>query len=199
MNFLSLLDNPELVCVIDTSVIVNLHACGDGKQVLTSLPHSVLMAQIAAEELKPGTDERAFLDDLISSDLIEITNLTDLEFELFEKLISTLDDGESATISIAINRQIYPFIDERKGRARASTLQPSLDPGWSLELLRHPKVVLDLGHPRATDVVYLALKEGRMRIPAERADEVINLIGEERARECLCLPKYKSRFGIIRP
>ena len=194
MNFSSLVSSPLIQLVVDTSVLVNLHACTFGKQILAALPNKKLVTQIAVEELSPGTDERGFLDDLVKANLIELALLTDPEYELYEKLITTLDDGESATIALAITRQVFPFIDERKGRARACSIQPSLEPGWSLDLFRHPEVLVQLGSPLDTDALFLALKEGRMRIPEDRTDEVISLIGTQRAVECVCLPGYKKRF-----
>ena len=125
-----------------------------------------------------------------------VHDTTDEEDEIFEKLVTTLDDGESATIAIAVNRSFLPIIDEKKGRARAALLQRSLEPGWSLDLLRHPQVISTLGSPTDVDALFLALRESHMRIPEERTDEIIALIGEDRAKECTCLPGYKKRFGL---
>ncbi len=65
------------------------------------------------------------------------------------------------------------------------------EPGWSLDLLRHPSVVQSLGERLTADIVYLALRHGRMRIPAECTDEILALIGE-RALECSCLPNFRN-------
>lgn len=99
---------------------------------MAAIPNKKLVAQIAVDELSTGTDVRDFLDDSVK---VELTELTNPEFELYEKLITTLDDGESANIAIAITRQIFPSIDEKKGRARAMEHEVNLEPGWSLDLL----------------------------------------------------------------
>tara|TARA_Y100001978_G_C23653157_1_gene414554 strand:- start:765 stop:1364 length:600 start_codon:yes stop_codon:yes gene_type:complete len=194
MNFQSILNSHSLAFAVDTSVVVNLCACTFGKQILAAVPNPIVMPQIAADELKPGSAERSFLDDLVASNLLQLIELTDQEFLVYETLITTLDDGESATIAISTTRQFFPFIDDKKGRTRATAVQPSLDPGWSLDLLRHPHAVNNLGSLAEADAVYLALKDGRMRIPETSVNEVITLIGMSRASECLSLPDYKKLF-----
>lgn len=194
MNFSSIISNHAIPIAFDTSILVNLQACTFGKQIIAALPNPIIIAQIAADELKIGTPEREFLDDLVTSHLVQLTELTDAEYLKYESLITTLDDGESATIAFSIARQIFPFIDERKGRAKAIACHAVLDPGWSLDILRHPNAVTALGSPTDTHAVYLALKEGRMRIPEARVNDVISLIGRQRASECVSLPNYKRLF-----
>ena len=67
-------------------------------------------------------------------------------------------------------------------------------PSWSLDLFRHPTAIAVLGDQPAVEALYLALRDGRMRIPSESADSVIALIGTERSRNCTCLPGYRDRF-----
>jgi hypothetical protein len=54
--------------------------------------------------------------------------------------------------------------------------------------------VAALGDQSALEALYLALRDGRMRIPSESADGVIALIGMERSQDCTCLPGYRERF-----
>lgn len=195
MNFSSVIADPQLPLVIDTSVVVNLNACSFGVQILEAIPNRVIVAHIAAEELRAETSDQIFLENVVRSQLVELSHLTDDELKIYEKLVGKLGDGESATIAIAVTRKIFPFIDDRKGRERACELQSALEPGWSLDLLRHPEVLVQLGSPSDVDAVYLALFGGRMRIPDPRTEEVIRLIGEDRARQCISLPGYTKRFG----
>ena len=67
-------------------------------------------------------------------------------------------------------------------------------PNDKLDLLRHPTVIAALGVPNAVDALYHALRDRRMRILSESADDVIALIGVERSRDCTCLPGYRERF-----
>jgi hypothetical protein len=129
--------------------------------------------------------------------IVTIANMSDAEYEMFHELTSTspsMDDGEAATIAVAAARDLLPVIDEKRGRARASILMKARVPGWSLDLFRHPTAIALLGDHSAVQALYLALRDGRMRIPSESANDVIALIGMERSRECICLPGYRERF-----
>lgn len=187
--------------ILDASVAINLHACTHGENILSAIPNDIFVARVVERELDNETSrangEQSFLERLVERHIVTVTDFTDEEFELFGQLISDLDDGEAATIAIASRRQFVPVIDERKGRARANILV-TLEPSWSLDLLRHPSIIASLGDGNAIEALYLALRDGRMRIPHDRAEEVITLIGEQRARECTCLPGYRARFGVTR-
>jgi len=198
MKFSSLLTDYRLSMVIDTSVVINLHACTYGVQIVSAIPNQLVIPTIAVDELPVGTAERNFLESLFDAGLVAAVELADDEYQVFQELTSispTVDDGEAATIAVSSGRNILPIIDDRKGRARAITLIPSLEPGWSLDIFNHAEVVSDLGNSIHADAVYLALYKGRMRIPSERTDDVIALVGVERAKDCTCLPGYKERFG----
>lgn len=194
MNFSSSLTDDQLPLVLDASALISVHATTYGVQVLSAIPNQIIVPQIVAAEFQRGTEDKVFLSELVDAGTVAIYDLTDEEYEFFGTLITDLDDGESATLAIAISRNCLPIIDERKGRARAISLVSSLEAGWSLDLIRHPMVLSSLGSPADVDALFLALRESHMRIPDDRADEVIALIGEQRARECTCLPGYKRRF-----
>jgi hypothetical protein len=49
-----------------------------------------------------------------------------------------------------------------------------------------------LGEADQTEAIYLALREGRMRIPQELGGAIVALIGMGRALHCSCLPSYKA-------
>jgi predicted nucleic acid-binding protein len=185
--------------VLDTSVLINLHACTYGEHVLTAIANAIVVSDIVAGELEHETSRKngdhSFLHGLIARGKVTVAGMTEEEFELFATLTASspsLDDGEAATISIAASRRFRAVIDDRKGRARAASLMTGEEPGWSLDLLRHPSVLQSLDELQATDAVYLALRHGRMRIPAQCGDYVVGLIGRERALECSCLPNFRN-------
>lgn len=198
----SSLVNIAVPLVLDTSVLINLFACKSGDRIVAAIPNEILIPQVVAGELEReanrGNGECSFLHALVECGIASLVNLTDAEYEIFHQLTSTspsLDDGEAATIAIAASRCFVPVIDERRGRSRASTLTKAPVLGWSLDLFRHPAAIAALGHPSAVEALYLALRHGRMRIPSESADGVIEIIGTERARHCSCLPGYRERFA----
>jgi hypothetical protein len=179
-----------------------LYASSQGEAIIAALPLQVAVSETVADELDRETSrmsgQRGFVASLAERAAVSLLAMTDEEAGVFLELTSTfpsLDDGEAATIAIAHARDLTAVIDERKGRSRASALLAPRAPQWSLDLFCHPAVVVALGLHGAAEALYLALLRGRMRIAAERADAVIDLIGLERARQCTCLPNYRRRFA----
>ena len=187
--------------VVDTSTVINLHASAHGKAILSALPAEVIVPDVVARELEKetsrSTGESDFVNYLARCGLITIVVMSDDETETFLKLTSispSLDDGEAATIAIAVSRNLIPVLDERKGRKRAAAMSMLELPWWSLDFFLHRAVRDALGDRNANEALYLALFKGRMRIPLNQADAVIDLIGMECARACTCLPNYRNRF-----
>ena len=187
--------------VLDTSVLIDLRACKYGERILMAIPNDIIVPEIVAEELEHETNrrngERGFLHRLVRGGIVTLANMTDAEFEIFHEITSTspsLDDGEAATIAVAAARYLLPVIDERKGAVRSGPLLEARVPAWSLDLFLHPTAIADLGNQSSIEALYLALRDGCMRIPLERTESVIALIGTERSRNCTCLPGYRDRF-----
>ena len=201
MTFSSCLIDNETPLVLDTSVLINLRASTHGSRILDALPHDIIVPKEVANELEkaPGQmrDDLNFLRKLVNNGNVQIAIMSEEEFYFFTTLVSSpfsLDDGESATIAIAQNRNMQPVLDERKGRAKAARTMPRRTPGWTLDLLLHPSVLAQLGDADAVEALYLALRVGQMRIAEEHCDDVVALIGINRAKECTSLPNYKRRF-----
>jgi predicted nucleic acid-binding protein len=197
----SLIDISEPL-VLDTSVLINLHACKHGERILAAIPNNIVITDVVAGELEQqtsgGNGECSFLKSLFADGFAALEKLTDTEYKLFQTLVSTspsLDDGEAATIAVAVTRNLLPIVDERKGRSRAEGLMRTGLPGWSLDLFCHPATFASLGNHAAVEALYFSLRDSRMRIPLESTDSVIELIGMERSRDCICLPGYRERFS----
>ena len=201
MMYSSSLDRDLRPLVLDTSVLINLHCSTYGDRILASLPNLVYVPEIVAQELDYGRGRRRggeyqFLQDMSATRRVRLVAMNDREFELYQTLISgsqSLDDGEGATIAISASRGLIPVVDERKGRSRCQEVMPEIAPAWSLDLLRHEGVVKALGMPESIECLFLALRDGRMRIDPNHCEEVATLIGAERALNCFCLPNYKYR------
>lgn len=194
MTFLNFQDDKSTALVLDTSVMINLHASGRGEQILDALPNPVLVPSEVKRELSLDPTVRDFLVSLFDKERVEEAILTEREVELFSKLVTgvgSLEDGEAATVAISVIRPALPFIDEKKGRSRA--LEFGKQSGWSLDLILHPLSTVALASEAVSESVFLALRRGRMRIPAERCEQVVDLIGVSRAMECTSLPNYKVR------
>lgn len=204
MNWPSSLINNQRTLVLDTSVLINLHACTYGEKILSVIPNGIIVPQVVADELEHETShkngENNFLHKLVVDGKVTLSNMTDEEYEVFHQLIAnppSIDDGEAATVAIASKRNLFPVIDEKRGRTRACDIMQSLVPAWSLDLLCHPLVTATLGDKDAVEALHLALRNGRMRVPSESVECVIAVIGMERAIECICLPGYRERFSSV--
>jgi len=101
----------------------------------------------------------------------------------------TLDDGEAATIAYAAEQGAVVILDERKGTRICATRFPNLGLISTLDVLLHPKVREALGNDALADAVFAALRDARMAVFPCHRDEVLQLIGSERAVRCLSLSK----------
>ncbi|NJO56664.1 MAG: type II toxin-antitoxin system VapC family toxin, partial [Rhodospirillales bacterium] len=104
--------------VLDTSVLINLHACTYGERILTAIPNDIIVPQIVVGELANETGRKngdhSFLRALAERGEVVLTGMTAAECNIFADLTSSspsLDDGEAATIAIAAARQFLPIID----------------------------------------------------------------------------------------
>jgi predicted nucleic acid-binding protein len=199
MTYSNSLTDSLTALVLDTSVLINLHASTYGSIILNSLPCNILIPEIVAMELEHETSknngEHQFIHDLLAEGKVKIIVLDEREYKIFECLVAgkaSLDDGEAATIAIAACRNCLPVIDERKGRRLAKEYIQDKLPGWSLDLFLHPPVVSSLGPAISVEALYFALRDGRMRIHKSHCDYVVSLLGIQRAHDCKCLPGYKT-------
>lgn len=200
MTCLSSLSDNLTPLVPDTSVLINLHACSFGEQVLRAIPNDIILPDRVVAELNHETShtngENGFIQRLISEQVVKVVQLNDAAYCNFETLIrspGSLDDGEAATIAVAAAMGFVPVVDERKGRARAEGLMNGQAPAWSLDLLVHPAVKEAISDENFIEAIYLALRVGRMRIDEDRCEAVAKLIGFERALTCNSLPGFKKR------
>ncbi|MGO7394945.1 DNA-binding protein [Rhizobium ruizarguesonis] len=201
MTYSNSLSDETVALVLDTSVLINLHASRCGVDILTSIPNPIVVANVVAGELENETSRRngeeAFLRELSTAGHVTLVDMSDQEFEMFFELTSvspSLDDGEAATIALANARGLYPVIDEKRGRARANAIM-GVEPAWSLDLVLHPMTAESLGAEADREALFRALRDGRMRIPPESTSHVVGIIGIENAEYCTCLPGYKQLFA----
>lgn len=147
MTCLSSLSDTLTPLVPDTSVLINLHACTFGEQVIRAIPNNIILPERVVAELNHETShangENGFIQRLIRENVVKVVEMDDAAACLFETMIrspNSLDDGEAATIAVAVSQGFLPVIDERKGRVRAQSLMNGRAPAWSLDLLVHPAV-----------------------------------------------------------
>ena len=138
MTYSSSLAGDLTPLVLDTSVLINLHASRSGDRILEALPNDVLVPEIVAAELERETaktkGKQQFFRNLVARCNVGLIALNDCEYQVFGSLVSgspSLGDGEAATIAIAVVRRHRPIIDERQGRLRVNADFSVESPGWS--------------------------------------------------------------------
>ena len=196
--------------VLDASVLINILGTGRSNIILQALNRIVMVDEIALREvtIDPFSGERSatVLSDLRQSGLIEVISMGNEAYEMFISLTGgdppdDLDDGEAATLAQAAFGNYVAVIDERKA-VRVSGIQfPELELLNSLDLLTSQELLEQNGRDAIVDFVHLALRNARMRVPPSERPWIVNLLGDDRARECPSLGFYsitameKRRLG----
>jgi predicted nucleic acid-binding protein len=182
----------------DASVVINLMATGYARGIIGLLPHPFFVTSNACSELREGAQkgygDHAELTRLIADGIVMEVALSDTALPFYEQLVAgsntqTLDDGEAATIACAWTMSAVALLDERKARKLCASMFPSLSLLSSAELLMHQSILDRFGTERQAELVFNALKVGRMRVLPEHVEKIIGIIGEDRAAECSSLPK----------
>jgi len=192
------LTDPDIPLVADTSTVINLIATGCAPAIIGAVPNRILAVDVIPGELDTGRERGRLhadgLQELVAGGHIEIVALGDTGWQHFETLVAghapeTLDDGEAATIAYAVECGAVAIIDEKKGTRICASRFPGLGVISTVDVLLHPAVRLKLGDRAFADAVFAALRDARMAVFPHHHDEVLRLIGPERAAQCLSLPK----------
>jgi predicted nucleic acid-binding protein len=179
--------------VIDTSVLLNLLGSCRPQFLLNHIPFEVIVPQAVFREITREPNMEAKTDADLSR-LIERGSLRVVEpdREVEEIALSLtgapspddLDDGEAFAIAQAVVMNARLTIDERKGRRIVERQFPQIVCLFTLDLIEQAALRASLGEAELAQLIYSALFWTRMRIPNERRDSIISLIGKERARKC---------------
>ncbi len=195
-------DDVSVPVVADASVIINLNATGCVRAILDALPQSVLVTEKVASELAEGkASGRSDADALFAlseSGAVDIVTLTDIELQHFTSLVNgpapeTLDDGEAATIAVALGRSGAALIDERKAHRICAERFQGLVIGCTIDFLAHPNVEAVLGRDGLADAVFNSLQCARMSVLPWHVQWVVERIGAERAATCVSLRRAIRR------
>jgi predicted nucleic acid-binding protein len=188
---------PSGLLVADASVWINLVAGARASDVIRVLAMRPQISRIALDELERGRDKgrrtAAALADLIKDGLVEVAELPAEAEETFLNLVAgpvsqTLDDGEAATLALALQIGAVAIIDERKAINLARDRFPALQIISTAELLLSDAVRSVFSDEELGNVLYRALQEARMRVPEHLLKAVCACVGPERAAGCVSLP-----------
>jgi predicted nucleic acid-binding protein len=183
--------------VADASFWINLVAGGRAADIIRILPHRPQIPRIALDELERGREKgrqtAVAMSDLITSGLVAVVDLPEAAEETYLSLVAgpateTLDDGEAATLALALIAGAVAIIDDRKATYLAGRRFPSLHIVSTAELLLSEVVRSVLSTKELGNVLYAALREARMRVPDDLLEAVCFYLGTERAAHCPSLP-----------
>lgn len=202
MGLSTKLTDPAAELVADASTVINLIASGHAREILAALPNRVGVVDVIPRELDVGRpmghQHAQSLESLVEAGLVRVVSLGEVGCLYFEELVigaavDTLDDGEAATIAYAAEVSAVVVIDERKALRICAHRFPTLPLACSVDIFVHPMVQAALGPDGLRDVMYNALHDGRMRVLPHHLEDVVALIGSERAAECRSLPERARR------
>lgn len=132
--------------VFDACALINLHACGRLGDVLRSVPQPKLVTETvralellqtdALDLLNPEGDR---LHDLIASSSLAVVDFADDdEAGRFVDYASVIgDDGEAASLAIAVSRGFAVVTDDRRARQFAMAEVSSVPLVYTLDVLQH--------------------------------------------------------------
>lgn len=193
--------DPNVALIADASVLIGLNASGHARRIIELTGCRVIVPDNASNELiigaRFGHDDGAQLDALVAAKLAERMALDDASLTIYEALIDgtygeTLDDGEAATIAIAVQHGGMAVLDERKARRMCAQHFPGVAQGCTAQWLLGATT---LGEATRAEAMLNALRKGRMRVPPEFLGEVVALIGTEAAAACPSLPRFVRLAG----
>ena len=209
MNAFSFLANPQVPVVTDASVIINLNATGSAAAIIDAFPNPFLVTANVRRELSMGESRGHVcgekLEALINEGALTLAELGPVDHIVYRSLIEggferTLDDGEAATIAHAVGQDGVALIDERKARNICAARFPALHFSSTAEILLHHAVAERLGESGQGDAVFFALRDARMHVPRDALQEVLDLIGKERAVGCPSLPRsLRDSSHVVEP
>jgi predicted nucleic acid-binding protein len=186
--------DPNAALIADASVVIGLNASGHSRRIIELTRRQVIVPDNACNELAIGArfghDDGEQLNMLVTAGLVESAALEGTALTIYEALIDgtygeTLDDGEAATIAIAVQRGGVAVLDERRARRMCGQHFPNVVQGCTAQWLLGAAA---LGRTAHAEAMINALRKGRMRVPLEFLDAVVNLIGVDAAVMCPSLP-----------
>ncbi|MGB7546463.1 MAG: hypothetical protein WBM14_01830 [Terracidiphilus sp.] len=179
--------------ILDASVLINILGTGCPDVILRAMRRVVTVDEITLREVNidPATGQGAekVLAQLQSCSLLKIIRMGDQAYAQFIGLTGAqppddLDDGEAATLAQAACSNYVAVIDERKATRISSSTFPKMPLLNSIDLLAAPELIDELGRDGLSDLIYLALRDSRMRVPPNARPWVMNLLGDKRAQDC---------------
>lgn len=186
--------------VLDASVLINFLGSGAAERLLKALPGPALVADRAFQEVLRDPSGRIFPADirqtLAETGLVEVRSLDDAQAQLYLELASApnpdrLDDGEAATVALALGCGATPVLDETKARRVYRSRFPSQPLESTVGLFQRLNDGARLPPNELRSALHQALLHARMHVAPEHREWVIRVLGPELARQCPSLGRRR--------
>lgn len=178
---------------------MNLNATGYADRILSSLPMGIYVPKPVIKELERGEasgytdafDFRTLEKQGVISE-IPMNSLSQSEFInlVSGTTISSLGDGEAATIACAYSDRLWAAIDEKKARRICSERYPDMGLICTVDILAHKSVIANLSNAEHSDAILAALEVANMSVLPEHLDWIVEKIDPKRLPRCKSLPRH---------
>lgn len=178
---------------VDASVAINLLGTGRAADILRIINRQFVIEDSARSEVQrdpsDGQPGSVALDALSRSGLLTYARLGDSALVSFLALTGAvapddLDDGEAATIALAVDTGAVALLDDKKAIRVARERHSGLVVLQTLDLLSCDALAAAVAPAELADIIYAALQNARMRVPLLFRKWTVGVIGYERAAKC---------------
>lgn len=177
----SVIDLTNRPLVVDYGVLLSLNATGCAARILGPLNSPVIVPQIVHQGFGQGHNF-GWLSEMSAAGRVLVADLGPQGLLHYETLVigpavTTLDDGEAATIACALEAGAIAVIDEPKAVDLCAEQFPGLTTASTVDLLRQGAVEGALGNDGVRQAALSALKIARMRVPDRHKEWALTLSG----------------------
>ena len=189
----------EPLFTVDASVLINFLGSGIPDKLVKAFDTKLLVAEQVFKEVindpSKQVQPQLWLEKLQSQNLIEIVTLSADALSTYLELGSDerLDDGEAATIAVAIHHGAIAVIDEKPARRVYLLRYPHCKLSSTVELLHYLNEQEAMPKDVIQKALFDALRIARMRVIPEMVDWVVDMIGIEKAKECSSISRVSLR------
>jgi predicted nucleic acid-binding protein len=168
---------PRIPLLLDACVAINLAATDRLQQIAQATGVTFTLARQAAAEvghLRDIADGESILTPISLSQYdgatLEIVSLAQPEYSLYVDLTRTIDDGEAATIAIAVRRFLPLATDDRKARRVCANLHLP-EPRRTLGILHSYADAASLPQPQIREILVKIRDRASFQPPRNDPDQ----------------------------
>ena len=198
MTSISCLSEESEALIIDASVVVNINATGYADRILSAYPGSIFVPKPVVAELERGArlghQDAVDLHLLFENGIARSLPISKLAQSTFVSLVSgssvsSLGDGEAATIACAFAAGAWAVIDERKARKICLERYKEVNLASTVDILGCNAVVEAFKPHELGAAIEAALEVGRMQVQAHHLEWVLRYVRPERLERCASLSR----------